>query len=500
MTQMLLLSPVARFGRFGTALIVALVYAAAPASAQNIVFDNFDDGDVSDTFAFAGGATNTGAGTGATTGANGTAGGLELGVDPGSGGGFAGAGVPGPAGVTDISGQTYFSFYVRPTLAASNLPMTLEINFQEDVNGDGAFDPAVEDEFQAVFRLNGTASYQFVQIPIASFTDDNTAGVGLNDGFDFTKMLQVVYAMGNLQGPTFQLAFDELMFTQQAITLSGPFTVFDNFDDGDVSDTFAFAGGATNTGAGTGATTGANGTAGGLELGVDPGSGGGFAGAGVPGPAGVTDISGQTYFSFYVRPTLAASNLPMTLEINFQEDVNGDGAFDPAVEDEFQAVFRLNGTASYQFVQIPIASFTDDNTAGVGLNDGFDFTKMLQVVYAMGNLQGPTFQLAFDELGFTSGMPTSSASAPEIFSVAPVAYPNPTTGAATVAFELSTPSQVVIDVVDLLGRRVARLLNGTQAAGVVRAPVETGSLAPGVYLVRVQTDAGVASTRLSVTR
>ena len=277
---------------------------------------------------------------------------------------------------------------------------------------------------------------------------------------------------------------------------------FEDFNDGNVADIGSFAGGAANIGAGVGPTTGVGGAANtGLNLGINPGAGGGFAGAVIPGPVGVTDISGQTYFSFYVRPTLAAGNLPLTLEVNFQEDVNGNGTFEPATEDEFQAVFRLNGTAQYQFVQIPVASFTDDNSAGVGLDNGFDFTKLLQVVYAFGNIRGPELSVSFDELGFTRGDAVVAASeVPRVFSAAPVAFPNPTAGAASVSFELAAASDVTVDVVDVLGRRVATLASGLQAAGPARLAVPTASLAPGVYVVRVQTATGVASTRLTVVR
>ncbi len=278
--------------------------------------------------------------------------------------------------------------------------------------------------------------------------------------------------------------------------------LFDTFNDGNVSDVESFFGGAAGGGAGVGPTTGVGGAAGtGLNLGINPGAGGGFAGAVIPGGPGVTDISGQTYFSFYVRPTVQAGNLPLLLEINFQEDVNGSGTFEPAIEDEFQAVFRLNSTATYQFVQIPIASFTDDNTAGVGRDDGFDFTKMLLVVYAFGGIRGPELSVSFDELGFTRGdAPVGVSEVPQAFSAAPVTFPNPSTGTATVSFALATASDVTVDVVDVLGRHVATLASGRQAVGAVRLPVPVASLAPGVYVVRVQTATGVASTRLTVVR
>ena len=118
-----------------------------------------------------------------------------------------------------------------------------------------------------------------------------------------------------------------------------------------------------------------------------------------------------------------------------------------------------------------------------------------------GNTGTTEFAFAIDALGFgTQAGGVAGEAAPEAFAAAPSVYPNPASGAATVAFDLAAPAEVTVDVVDVLGRRVATLASGPQAAGAVRLAVPTASLAPGLYLVRVQTEAGVASTRLTVTR
>ncbi|MEM1057536.1 MAG: T9SS type A sorting domain-containing protein, partial [Bacteroidota bacterium] len=145
----------------------------------------------------------------------------------------------------------------------------------------------------------------------------------------------------------------------------------------------------------------------------------------------------------------------------------------------------------------------------VGNNDGFDFSAVGNVVFSFGGLQpNPNmdppqdFALSFDDIVFSAGpsFETAAGELPEVFAGAPVAFPNPTTGASTVAFELVAPSAVTVDVLDVLGRRVLTLAEGTEAAGLVQLDVPRGSLSTGTYLVRVQTEAGVASTRLTVVR
>ncbi|MEM6784390.1 MAG: hypothetical protein AAF624_11735, partial [Bacteroidota bacterium] len=168
--------------------LAVLALVGAPTTSAQVVFDDFNDGNVDNAGAFAGGAEMTGAGTGPTDGFGGDPDtGLNLGVDPGSGGGFAGAFVTAPGGIADVSGQTYFRARVRPSLMASNLPFVLEITLQEDPGGDG-FDPAVDDELRTFYSLNLDASWQFVEIPLATFQD---SGAGLNDGFDFSNLLNV---------------------------------------------------------------------------------------------------------------------------------------------------------------------------------------------------------------------------------------------------------------------------------------------------------------------
>ncbi|WP_412063065.1 T9SS type A sorting domain-containing protein [Rubrivirga sp. IMCC45206] len=482
-----------------TALLVVAASLVAPAAlAQDVVFDSFDDGDVSDIGFFSGGAAGIGIGVGTTAGADGAdAAGLSVGINPGDGGGFAGVVIPGPEGVTDVSGAEFLTFSFRPTtVQAANLPLKLEIALQEDEDGDGAHDPATEDEYKAFFDVPLGSDYVTVELPIYAFADVNAGGTG---GFDYTKLLQIVAVFGGIQGPEFTFAIDEITFTETSTRGIGPSTAFDSFDDGDVSDIGFFSGGAAGIGIGVGTTAGADGAdAAGLSVGINPGDGGGFAGVVIPGPEGVTDVSGAEFLTFSFRPTtVQAANLPLKLEIALQEDEDGDGAHDPATEDEYKAFFDVPLGSDYVTVELPIYAFADVNAGGTG---GFDYTKLLQIVAVFGGIQGPEFTFAIDEIGFASEAVVANEALPSTFAAAPVAFPNPTAGSASLTFELALTSDVSVEVYDLLGRRVATIAQGAQTAGAVRLSVPTGALTPGVYVVRVRTSAGVASTRLTVIR
>ena len=83
--------------------------------------------------------------------------------------------------------------------------------------------------------------------------------------------------------------------------------------------------------------------------------------------------------------------------------------------------------------------------------------------------------------------------------VAMSVFPNPSAGESTITYQVKDAAQpVAIHVTDLLGRDVRTLLNTKQSAGFHNLSVETGDLAVGTYLVKVQVGDKVATRRLSV--
>lgn len=73
-------------------------------------------------------------------------------------------------------------------------------------------------------------------------------------------------------------------------------------------------------------------------------------------------------------------------------------------------------------------------------------------------------------------------------------FPNPTTGAATLRYELDRASAVTVEVFDVLGRRVQHVEAGLQSAGARQVEVDGTALSAGSYLVRVRLDDGTSVT------
>lgn len=73
-------------------------------------------------------------------------------------------------------------------------------------------------------------------------------------------------------------------------------------------------------------------------------------------------------------------------------------------------------------------------------------------------------------------------------------YPNPFNPTTVIPFDMSQPMHVTIAVYDVLGRRVAELVNGTRAAGSNQVTFDASNLTSGMYLYRLTAD-GIHETR-----
>ena len=99
----------------------------------------------------------------------------------------------------------------------------------------------------------------------------------------------------------------------------------------------------------------------------------------------------------------------------------------------------------------------------------------------------------------TDPEPVSDEAAPSASPLALTVAPNPSRGAARVAWTMPAPGIARVRVVDVLGRQVAVLADGERAAGphVLALPQR---LAAGVYVVTVEAAGERAARTLTVVR
>lgn len=90
--------------------------------------------------------------------------------------------------------------------------------------------------------------------------------------------------------------------------------------------------------------------------------------------------------------------------------------------------------------------------------------------------------------------PVATESVPESAAVALAVFPNPSRGTITIRFSLDWPQRVTLAAYDVLGRRVLTRDLGAQAAGEATHRLDVASLPAGVYVVRLDGDAGATAT------
>ena len=90
--------------------------------------------------------------------------------------------------------------------------------------------------------------------------------------------------------------------------------------------------------------------------------------------------------------------------------------------------------------------------------------------------------------------------APDVAAAAMSAAPNPFNPATVLSFDMPRDGRARVDVFDLAGRRLATLHDGHLPAGPQRLDWRPADLPSGVYLARLQTIEGSATTRLTLAK
>ena len=108
---------------------------------------------------------------------------------------------------------------------------------------------------------------------------------------------------------------------------------------------------------------------------------------------------------------------------------------------------------------------------------------------------------ADEVLVLNGAFPTAAETPARQAGIAVDAAPNPFRDRLAVTVAVDVEQELVVTVADALGREVAALYDGPAAPGqALRLGLDAGALAPGVYLVRAQTAAGVATRTVTLAR
>ena len=74
-------------------------------------------------------------------------------------------------------------------------------------------------------------------------------------------------------------------------------------------------------------------------------------------------------------------------------------------------------------------------------------------------------------------------------------YPNPTSGATTIAYTLANASDVSVSVVDITGKTVYTAANTNEIAGAHQISFDAASFANGVYYITIGTEGNTVTKK-----
>jgi len=234
-----------------------------------------------------------------------------------------------------------------------------------------------------------------------------------------------------------------------------------------------------------------------------------------------TEDGGKTWT---VRHT---SNVPHAWgwKLSFPTPEVGYMSIESYIEDVNAYILKTtNGGQSWQQIKIPNAGSNGD-MQGIGFltpdigwvsgrgvismttDGGTTWSRISQNGYLDGQVN--RFRFLDGGLGFASGnnihrldarVTASDAATHDGWGLTSV-QPNPTASVAQVGYSVGATAPVRIEVVDLLGRTVATLVDGVERAGDHVAEWQIASEHPaGLYLVRLQADGREWTQRLVVAR
>ncbi len=194
-----------------------------------------------------------------------------------------------------------------------------------------------------------------------------------------------------------------------------------------------------------------------------------------------------------------AGELPYAPEVALDVDIVAHSG-EPLTADSLFLIYRL-GEAAFDTLALQHVDGATFSASVPVPPEGAEVAYYFAASDASGRterfpLVGPVAARSFTVLPFPVGTEAvAEASGLRIESV----YPNPSAGGVAVRYALGAAGPVTLEVLDVLGRRVALLQEGPEAAGPHRVRW-AGDAPAGTYFVRLRTAEGQAVRRVTLLR
>jgi thiol-disulfide isomerase/thioredoxin len=218
--------------------------------------------------------------------------------------------------------------------------------------------------------------------------------------------------------------------------------------------------------------------------------------------------SGKAVVLFYFMPSCGSCPPPAQ---KIQAMANNINASHPGKVKAY--AFPFNNTTPCSYTQgwvtsnsLPLYAPMDSGATAVAYYGGFGMPTVVLV-------GGSTHRVMFSTLSFGTGdtlimrdsilamlgVTTPSAINQAATNANNVAiYPNPATGNVAISLDLKSQSELAIDVIDIMGKRVETICVQKSVIGNYTTSFNTESLANGVYTLRINVNGSIENRKLNV--
>ena len=215
-------------------------------------------------------------------------------------------------------------------------------------------------------------------------------------------------------------------------------------------------------------------------------------------------IPADPWFSARVRHAGAnTSVVRYALEVTLREDTDGNGWSDGDEDSHRLDTFFDTASFNDEWVTIsaPLSSFLDLQTGGNGVLE----INIDEIVFVASQVEGPnpsSVEVHIDDVRLSTGPIDTGVRSdvlPGELRLLPP-FPNPASGETRVGIETAWTQRVTLDLFDVLGRKVASVLDAQLPAGLHQRQLHVDALAPGIYFLRLGSGGSWSTTPLVVAR
>jgi hypothetical protein len=107
--------------------------------------------------------------------------------------------------------------------------------------------------------------------------------------------------------------------------------------------------------------------------------------------------------------------------------------------------------------------------------------------------------VSLERISVTDDAGRASDYRPDPYSLSEL-YPNPANPVAHVRLSLPEESRIQLVLVDLLGRRVLTIANGTQPSGLFQRSIDLTEMNSGIYFCRLQAQSLISGRSIDLVR